>query len=409
MSLSPNKFCGRCGAAIDGSRRFCPACGAAVQPPVSGRSSATATTPPAPTESLAGTVIPFPESAGHRPAPLPLASLGSRLLAQLVDLLVLVGVFFLVRALVDRASGETETAFSATDWLTLRALGVTASVALLYFALSEALTGATLGKLAAGIRVALPDGDPGGPWAALLRNFVRPIDAVGLYLVGGIVALTNARRQRLGDLVAGTVVIKRPTTAGMRLGGVLPALLLAIGGIAGGSALRDASETTRLAETEQRILVPAGASAAQAGNGPVASAAAPTAPARTPAPVPPPATPAPGGGTVNVTLARDVTPEFVPVSPTTIFPPSAAGFYAVFNASGVGAGAVLKSVWWVVNVGSAALPNTVIDERTATIADGAGKGVFRLQRPEPWPPGEYKVEVFLNQQLITVLPFRVSP
>ena len=408
MSVSPN-FCGRCGAAIDGSRRFCSACGAAVQPPVSGRSFTTATAPPAGTVSLAGTVIPFPEPAGQRPAPLPLASLGSRLLAQLVDLLVLVGVFFLARALFERASDAAGTAFSATDWMTLRALGATASVALLYFALSEALTGATLGKLAAGIRVAMPEGAAAGPGAALVRNLLRPVDAVGLYLVGGIVALTNARRQRLGDLVAGTVVIKQPTTAGMRLGGVLPALLVAIGGIAGGSALQDTSETTTLAEAEQRILVPAGAPAAQAGNGPVASAVAPTVPVRTPTPVPPPATPAPGGGTVNVTLARDVTPEFVPVGPTTVFPPTAQGFYAVFNASGVGAGAVLKSVWWVVNVGNAALPNTIIDERTATIADGAGKGVFRLQRPEPWPPGEYKVEVFLNEQLITVLPFRVTP
>jgi hypothetical protein len=47
----------------------------------------------------------------------------------------------------------------------------------------------------------------------VLRNLLRFLDALpACYLVGGVTSLLNARAQRLGDLVAGTIVVRNPKT-----------------------------------------------------------------------------------------------------------------------------------------------------------------------------------------------------
>lgn len=78
-----------------------------------------------------------------------------------------------------------------------------------YFTLQEALFGATWGKLVAGLRVVAADGLPASPRAVLLRNLLRPIDYwPGFYLFGAGVSLLSPLRQRLGDRVAGTLVVR---------------------------------------------------------------------------------------------------------------------------------------------------------------------------------------------------------
>jgi uncharacterized RDD family membrane protein YckC len=82
-------------------------------------------------------------------------------------------------------------------------------VPLLYFILFEALmNGATPGKKSAGLRVRMVDGTPVTWNAALIRNLLRPADLLpGCYLLGMACMFTNPRGQRLGDMVAGTIVI----------------------------------------------------------------------------------------------------------------------------------------------------------------------------------------------------------
>jgi hypothetical protein len=77
-----------------------------------------------------------------------------------------------------------------------------------YFILFEGLkNGQTLGKKAFGIRVRMADGTPVSFVAALGRNLMRPADMLpGPYFVGFLAIFTNPRSQRLGDLIAGTVV-----------------------------------------------------------------------------------------------------------------------------------------------------------------------------------------------------------
>jgi uncharacterized RDD family membrane protein YckC len=85
------------------------------------------------------------------------------------------------------------------------------ALVLLYFIVMEATLGATLGKLIVKLRVVNEaDGTPIGWSAAVVRNVLRIVDGIVLYLVGFILICTTAKRQRLGDKVAGTVVIRLP-------------------------------------------------------------------------------------------------------------------------------------------------------------------------------------------------------
>jgi uncharacterized RDD family membrane protein YckC len=132
--------------------------------------------------------------------------LGRRIAAALLDFLVLAFVFVVVGLI----GGNT----SSGDGNASVTLGGAATVAfalisLLYYGLSEALTGQTLGKKALGVRVARLDGSKAGAGAVVIRTLLRIVDSLPLaYLVGLIVVLiTGQRRQRLGDLAAGTTVV----------------------------------------------------------------------------------------------------------------------------------------------------------------------------------------------------------
>lgn len=76
-------------------------------------------------------------------------------------------------------------------------------------ALETALSGQTLGKRMLGLRVIQQSGVRVGFYQAALRNLVRPLDRLPvLYLVGGLAALFSSAQQRLGDMVAGTLVVR---------------------------------------------------------------------------------------------------------------------------------------------------------------------------------------------------------
>ena len=133
-------------------------------------------------------------------------SLGRRLAAAGVDgLIVLFGLGFAVAALIGRTStspdGGVEFNLEGTSALVLFASW------LVYFVAFEATLGATLGKLLFGVRVRTADGGRIGWLEALIRNLLRVVD-VCLGLVTLLLMLLTPRRQRLGDLAAGTVVVR---------------------------------------------------------------------------------------------------------------------------------------------------------------------------------------------------------
>jgi uncharacterized RDD family membrane protein YckC len=97
------------------------------------------------------------------------------------------------------------SAFNSTTtvgdfWLWVVAIG--------YFGLFEGLFGQTPGKAIVGIRVTDLGGRRAGWRAVLIRNVLRLIDSFpAVYLVGALIACFSVRRQRLGDHVAGTIIV----------------------------------------------------------------------------------------------------------------------------------------------------------------------------------------------------------
>lgn len=78
-----------------------------------------------------------------------------------------------------------------------------------YYALFEGLFGASPGKAVAHISVVDLQGSRPTWHAIVLRNLVRPIDALPFaYLLGGVLVLATRSHQRLGDRLARTLIVR---------------------------------------------------------------------------------------------------------------------------------------------------------------------------------------------------------
>jgi uncharacterized RDD family membrane protein YckC len=137
-----------------------------------------------------------------------IAGLGSRFIAQLLDSLIVGVIAFIVNLGVLAAINPSDAQDSVLAALAVA--GVTLIVYVGYFTLCEVSTGGrTPGKSSGHLRVL--DISGASPTAAqlLLRNLARVIDVTG---VGVVVMFWNRQSRRLGDLLAGTVVVRdRPT------------------------------------------------------------------------------------------------------------------------------------------------------------------------------------------------------
>ncbi len=77
-----------------------------------------------------------------------------------------------------------------------------------YFTLLEGSRGQTVGKMITKIKVIGEDGKPIDMTQALIRNLLRIIDGLFVYLIGAILIWRSDKKQRLGDSLAKTIVIK---------------------------------------------------------------------------------------------------------------------------------------------------------------------------------------------------------
>ena len=139
-----------------------------------------------------------------------IAGLGSRALAAVIDTLILASVI-LAAVLFSAWAGDAVAAL-------LRPLMTLALFALLwgYFALFEGFNdGQTPGKRWMGIRVIRDTGHPVSFREAAARNLLRVVDFLPPpYLLGALFVAFHPRGKRVGDLVAGTVVVRdRPVDA----------------------------------------------------------------------------------------------------------------------------------------------------------------------------------------------------
>jgi uncharacterized RDD family membrane protein YckC len=74
----------------------------------------------------------------------------------------------------------------------------------------EARDGQTIGKRRYGIRVVAADGGPASPRAVAIRSVVRVVDSLPVCYVSGLISMVRTgpeRRQRIGDIAAGTIVV----------------------------------------------------------------------------------------------------------------------------------------------------------------------------------------------------------
>ncbi len=140
---------------------------------------------------------------------LPLAGVGSRFLAIAVDTLLQVASFVVLTLLLLFTTTLTRSAWVAGCFAPVMFVFLTFFVYWVYFALFETLwKGQTPGKRVAHIRVIKESGRPINAFEAVARNLVRVVDFLpALYGVGIVCMLLNSRNRRLGDFVAGTVVV----------------------------------------------------------------------------------------------------------------------------------------------------------------------------------------------------------
>ena len=136
-----------------------------------------------------------------------LAGIGSRFMAVLLDSIIqflLYLVLFIVVAVV-----LANPFASARTWVMALAFLVVFVITWGYFTVFEIFwKGQTPGKRWAGIRVIKDSGRPINAFEAMSRNLVRIVDFLpGVYGVGVVTMMLNNKSRRLGDFVAGTLVV----------------------------------------------------------------------------------------------------------------------------------------------------------------------------------------------------------
>lgn len=154
------------------------------------------------------------------PLEFPLAGVGSRFLALALDSLIqfVVGMAILVLGMLIVLPFALSHA--QTTWVA--AIGVLAYFLLQsgYFTFFECLwNGQTPGKRWFHLRVIKESGRPITVYDSVVRNLLRIVDSLpGFYGVGILSALLSSNCKRLGDYVAGTVVVHEEPLAGQARG-----------------------------------------------------------------------------------------------------------------------------------------------------------------------------------------------
>ena len=138
-----------------------------------------------------------------------LAGAGNRGFAAVLDFVLASLIAVTANVILSWAGAFSEASFYVFGGLTLI---VTLVLIWAYFILLEWLwNGQTIGKRAYKLRVINEDGSPAQFTAVLIRNLLRLVDFLpAFYGVGVLVIVLSPKSQRLGDLAAGTYVVRAP-------------------------------------------------------------------------------------------------------------------------------------------------------------------------------------------------------
>jgi uncharacterized RDD family membrane protein YckC len=144
------------------------------------------------------------------------AGLGSRFVAVLIDGLLLAAAYFGVGVLlfvVLLAAGMNKRLDLLGSWMIAAIVIILFLLLWGYFALFEALwRGQTIGKRVMKLRVVKDSGRQITFFESLARNLLRYVDFLPFFFLTGVITmLCNKRNKRLGDFVAGTLVVHEST------------------------------------------------------------------------------------------------------------------------------------------------------------------------------------------------------
>jgi uncharacterized membrane protein SpoIIM required for sporulation/uncharacterized RDD family membrane protein YckC len=146
------------------------------------------------------------------------AGIGSRGAAAALDTLICIVALIILGLAMNLAASYAGLQLSKTStpsaaWVMAAYVLVQFAVIWGYYVVFEGIwDGQTPGKRIMNLRVVRDGGFSVTFGASAVRNLLRVVDAFGVYLVAIVVALTNDSRKRLGDIVAGTFVIKEERT-----------------------------------------------------------------------------------------------------------------------------------------------------------------------------------------------------
>jgi uncharacterized RDD family membrane protein YckC len=145
---------------------------------------------------------------------LTLAGPASRFVSALVDIVIQLVLLICAAVVLGTIGSSAQGGTLVLVWFVLSFALIT-----FYDVFFEVFnSGRTPGKLINGLRVVRVEGHPVTFLTSAIRNIIRPIDFLpSVYLLGAVVILATRKNQRVGDVVAGTIVV-RDGSHGLRRG-----------------------------------------------------------------------------------------------------------------------------------------------------------------------------------------------
>jgi uncharacterized RDD family membrane protein YckC len=129
---------------------------------------------------------------------------GRRILATIVDGLIFGALYGVMALLFGVLFGGTNGFMQALPGV------LCAVIVVLYYILLEGYLGQTVGKMLLGIKVVREDnGEVPGLGSATIRTLLRLVDGLFDYLVAFITVQITGKNQRLGDMAAHTLVVRK--------------------------------------------------------------------------------------------------------------------------------------------------------------------------------------------------------
>jgi uncharacterized RDD family membrane protein YckC len=196
--------CAQCGTPTPPGAKYCESCGA----PLAGQAAQPVqpTFAPAPGYQAPRSYVPYAAS--------PYQGVAIRFVAILIDTIIIAIIGGILSVPFNALAVVTNSASGTVTFSLASAVGglVSLAVFILYFTLLEGHYGQTVGKMAVKIKVVREaDGAPIDYSEAAVRTILRFLDAIPYfipYLLGAILIWSSEEKQRLGDRVAHTVVVK---------------------------------------------------------------------------------------------------------------------------------------------------------------------------------------------------------